>query len=102
MGDYCLYQTDDSQLRVIDAEGKSLYQIPTPAGSPVGKPIMSDRRIVLAGKAGWIMVFDPETGAVTGTTDLGQPVSATPLVDDGMLVVPGTEGVIYRTPVPAN
>jgi outer membrane protein assembly factor BamB len=102
VGDYGLYQTDDSQLRGIDAEGKALFQIPVPAGLPVGNPVMSDGKIVLAGKAGWIVVFDPQTGNVTGEADLGQPVSATPLVKDGMLVVPGTEGVIYRTPVPAN
>ena len=102
IGDICLYQTDDLQLRVIDAEGKSLFQIPLPAGQPIGKPVVSGGKIVLAGKSGWIVVFDPQTGTVSGTADLGQPISATPLINDGMLLVPGAEGVIYRTPVPAN
>ena len=102
VGDIGVYQTDDSVLRGIDAEGKSLFQIPLPDGLPVGKPIMSDGKVVLAGKSGWITVFDPATGAVTGTLDLGQPISASPLVKEGILLVPGTEGVIYRAPLPVK
>lgn len=102
VGDVGLFRTDDSLLRGIDAEGKSLFQIPLPEGVPVGKPVLSDGKVILAGKSGWIVVFDPETGMVSGTADLGQPVSATPIVKDGILMVPGTEGVIYRTPVPVD
>ena len=102
VGDIGVYQTDDSVLRGIDAEGKSLFQIPLPEGLPVGKPIMSDGKVVLAGKSGWITIFDPATGAVTGTLDLGQPISASPLVKEGILLVPGSEGVIYRTPLPVK
>lgn len=102
IGDFCLFETDDLLLTGIDAEGKSLFQVPLPAGQPVGEPIMSEGKIVLVGKSGWVVALDPTTGTVAGTTDLGQPISATPLANDGMLMVPGTEGVIYRTPVPAN
>jgi hypothetical protein len=102
VGDIGLYQTDDSVLRGIDAEGKSLFQIPLPGGLPVGKPVMSDGKVVIAGKPGWIVIFDPAAGTTTGTIDLGQPISSSPIVKDGMLLVPGTEGVIYRTPVPVN
>ncbi|MDB4770746.1 PQQ-like beta-propeller repeat protein, partial [bacterium] len=102
IGDLCLFETDDLLLTGIDAEGKSLFQVPLPAGQPVGEPIMSEGKIVLVGKSGWVVALDPATGTVAGTADLGQPISATPLANDGMLMVPGTEGVIYRTPVPAN
>ena len=59
-------------------------------------------KVVIAGKPGWIVIFDPAAGTTTGTIDLGQPISSSPIVKDGMLLVPGTEGVIYRTPVPVN
>ena len=102
VGDLGLYQTDDAKLRGIDAEGKERFQIELPAGLPVGKPIMGDGQIVLAGKSGWIVAIDAEAGTVAGQADLGQPISATPLLVDSMLMVPGSEGVVYRIPVPSN
>ena len=102
IGDLCLYQTDDSKLRGIDAEGKERFQIELPAGLPVGKPIMGDGQIVLVGKSGWIVSIDAEAGTVSGQADLGQPISATPLLVDNMLMVPGREGVVYRIAVPSN
>jgi len=89
-------------LRGIDAEGKERFQIELPAGLPVGKPIMGDGQIVLAGKSGWIVAIDAKAGTVAGQADLGQPISATPLLVDSMLMVPGSEGVVYRIPVPSN
>ena len=53
VGDIGLYQTDDSVLRGIDAEGKSLFQIPLPGGLPVGKPVMSDGKSCHCRKA-WL------------------------------------------------
>jgi outer membrane protein assembly factor BamB len=102
VGDLCLYQTDDSKLRGIDADGKELFQVELPAGPPIGKPIMHEGQVVLAGKSGWIVAIDTGSGTVLGQADLGQPISATPLLIDNILMVPGSEGVVYRTPVPSN
>ena len=102
VGDLCLYQTDDSKLRGIDADGKELFQVELPAGPPIGKPIMHEGQVVLAGKSGWIVAIDAGSGTVLGQADLGQPISATPLLIDNILMVPGSEGVVYRTPVPSN
>ncbi len=55
---------------------------------------------MLAGRTGWILMIDQASGDIVGQTDLGQPISATPLAVGSQLLVPGTEGVVYITPVP--
>ena len=101
-GDVCLMQTDDSFLRAFDEAGKQRFAVKLPAGSPIGQPLMIDGQIVLCGRSGWIVAIDPGSGTLSGTSDIGQPISATPLSIGPKLLIPGGEGVIYLVDVPAN
>ncbi|MGI9469909.1 MAG: PQQ-binding-like beta-propeller repeat protein [Rubripirellula sp.] len=101
-GELCLFKTDDSKLRGIDADGAQLFEVDIPKGSPIGQPIVVDDTIVLVGKTGWLLAINATSGEVTGQTDLGQPISGTPLVAGTRLLVPGTEGVVYLTEIPRN
>jgi hypothetical protein len=58
--------------------------------------------IILAGAEGWIVVLDAASGEIRGQTDLGQPISATPLLAGTRLLVPGSEGVVYVTTIPVK
>ena len=101
-GNLCLIQTDDSMLRAFGADGTELFELALPAGRPVGQPLRDGDSIILAGDDGWIVVVDANSGQLLGQSDLGQPVSATPLLAGKRLLVPGSEGVVYVTEVPAN
>ncbi|MEM9643433.1 MAG: PQQ-binding-like beta-propeller repeat protein [Planctomycetota bacterium] len=91
-----LIQTDDGVLRALDEQGDQSFEIELPKGPIAGKPFLRDGKILIAGIKGWIRALDAKTGQVVGQADLGQPISATPLmVGGGQLLVPGGEGVIY-------
>ena len=102
VGDFCLIKTDDSKIRAINEDGSEKFAVDLPQGSPVGQPIMVDGNILLAGKTGWLLVIDSASGELLGQTDLGQPISATPLVAGKLLLVPGSEGVVYLTDIPSK
>lgn len=101
-GELCLLKTDDSMLRGFNADGTQVMEVELPKGDPAGEPLFVDGKIVLAGKTGWLIAVDAASGAVTGQSDLGQPISATPLLAGARLLVPGTEGVVYITEIPTT
>ncbi len=101
-GDLCLIQTDDSMLRAFSAEGTQKFELALPGGRPAGKPLRDGEKIILAGTDGWIVALDAGSGKLLGQSDLGQPVSATPLLAGKNLLVPGAEGVVYVTDVPGT
>jgi outer membrane protein assembly factor BamB len=101
-GQQCLILTDDSMLRAITADGQEAFAVSMPPGLPVGKPLLNEGKIILCGATGWLVTIDPAGGQIVGTSDLGQPLSATPMLLGGRLLVPGSEGVVYVADIPAN
>ncbi len=101
-GEIGLLQTGDNMLRGFSADGTEKFEIELPPGAPVGEPIMAGNSIVLAGKTGWLVAIDSTSGQLVGQSDLGQPLSATPLLVGTRLLVPGAEGVVYVTEVPSK
>jgi len=100
VGDWCLVQTEDQMLRGFSAVGEPQFEIPLPAGDPVGDPLMLEDSVLMAGHSGWLVRMDFNTGKMIGQTDLEQPISATPLPVGNRVLVPGAEGVIYIIEVP--
>ena len=89
-------RTDDGLLRGLDEAGDQQLEIALPDGPLVAAPLESEGRLVFAGRNGWLVAIDPESGEQIGSEDLGQPISAPPLpVPGGRLLVPGGEGLIY-------
>jgi outer membrane protein assembly factor BamB len=101
-GDQTLIQTNDSILRGIAADGSETFQVELPTGSPIGKPLLHDGKLILSGSTGWIVTIDPAAGQIVGSSNLGQPLSATPYLLNNRLMVPGAEGVVYVADIPAN
>jgi outer membrane protein assembly factor BamB len=102
-GDLCLVVTDDSFLRAFSADGTQKFQVEVPKGIPVGQPVRQDNTIVLnGGLAGWIIAINSDSGKIVGRQELGQPISATPLVIGRRLLIPGVEGVVYISTVPSK
>jgi hypothetical protein len=89
-------------LRAYDTDGQEKFSVALPPGQPVGKPKVSGDSIIMAGKSGWIVTIDPDSGRLIGKTDLQQPISATPFGIGTNLLVPGKEGVIYIVKVPVE
>lgn len=101
-GDVGLVMTNDQSLRGMSVDGTSKFSIPLPKGVPVGQPLQHNGNIILCGKSGWVAVIDPVAGQLVGLTDLGQPLSATPIILKERLLVPGEEGVVYIIPIPSS
>lgn len=101
-GDVCLVQTDDSRIRAFDEAGKQRFEIEALQGLPIGKPLTIGNSTVLVGDSGWIMNLDLADGRMIGKSDIGQPLSATPLPVGTKLLVPGAEGVIYIEELPTT
>ncbi|TWU34512.1 outer membrane protein assembly factor BamB family protein [Novipirellula artificiosorum] len=100
--DYCVLVTNDSVLRAFGADGKQRFELELPKGEPVAAPIQVGDVMLLAGKEGWLVAFDPATGEIKGRADIGQPISSSPLQVNDRLLVPGGEGVVYITDVPSQ
>ncbi len=99
---FCLIRTNDSVLRAIGEDGKQVFEVPIPEGIIVGEPLFVNSKMILVGKSGWMVAIDAPSGKLLGKSDLGQPISATPLSVASSLLVPGGEGVIYITSVPSE
>lgn len=102
-GDRVWIRTDDGTLRGFDESGNATVEVTLPPGRLVGEPVEVGRQLVFAGRRGWLIAIDPDTGDVQGSIDLGQPISATPLPLPGeRLLVPGEEGLIYLSELEAQ
>ncbi|QDV71386.1 outer membrane biogenesis protein BamB [Rosistilla carotiformis] len=94
--------TDNQKLTAYDSTGKAAWQIDLPAGNPVGDPVLADGSLLIAGEQGWVLRIDPSSGELQGTTDIGQPLSGTPIVFGSVVVAPGAEGIVFAIDPPAN
>ncbi|MCO8124149.1 PQQ-binding-like beta-propeller repeat protein [Stieleria sp. TO1_6] len=101
-GDQAIVLTDDQVLRGVTTDGKQTFAIPVPQGIPVGDVLVHDGQLIVSADAGWIAVIDPAGNQLTGLRELGEPLSATPLVLKDRLLVPGQEGVVYVIPIPSE
>ena len=94
--------TDDQVLRGISRTGEVTFSIPVPKGMPVGQPVMHNGNLILASDSGWVVVINPASGERVGLSEIGQAFSATPLVLQNRLLVPGAEGVVYVLNIPSG
>ena len=102
-GESVMLQTNDGLLRGFDAKGKpTIAPLPLPPGLLVHGVKRIGDKLIIAGKSGWLVAIDAASGKMTGKTNLGQPLSGLPLEAGKKLLVPGTEGVVYITEIPAS
>jgi hypothetical protein len=97
---HVLIMTNDQMLRAYNDQGQEQYAVKVGPGKAVGKPLLHDGKLVVAGAAGWVAVIDPAAGQLSGWKDIGQPLSATPFPYGQQLLVPGAEGVIFTIDMP--
>ncbi|QDV88422.1 PQQ-binding-like beta-propeller repeat protein [Planctomycetes bacterium TBK1r] len=101
-GDQAVVLTDDQVLRGITTDGQTTFAVPVPRGLPVGDAVIHEGNIILVSDSGWIVVIDPASNDPVGLTEIGEPFSATPLVLQDRLLVPGEEGVVYVVKIPSG
>jgi len=100
-GENVLVKTDDGMLRRFDGSGKPTM---TPFALPDGPILPAVKaigdRFLLTGQSGWLVAIDAASGQMTGKMILGEPLSAQPLEVGKVLLLPGTEGLVYISSVP--
>lgn len=101
-GDQAVVLTDDQVLRGVSTDGKQTFAVSVPRGIPVGDVVMHDGNIIIVSSTGWIVVIDPASNDPVGLTEIGEPFSATPLVLQDRVLVPGEEGVVYVIKIPSG
>ncbi|MEZ6088965.1 MAG: PQQ-binding-like beta-propeller repeat protein [Pirellulaceae bacterium] len=100
IGELAVVATDDQKLAAYDSNGKQVWQLDLPTGVPVGKPLVAEGELLLAGQKGWVLKVEPQSGELLGATDIGQPLSGTPIAFSSVFVVPGEEGVVFAIDSP--
>lgn len=102
-GELALVRTDDGVLHGFKTDGTSVFEVEVPDGEIAGYPLSDENRLILVGRSGWIITLDAASGEVIGQIDIGQPISASPvLLDATKLLIPGLEGVVYQAEVPVQ
>ena len=95
-----LLMTSENRLIGFDAGGNEVFATELPEDMPVGDPVVVDGRLLITMSGGNVVAVDPQSGAVAGRIEIGQPLSAAPLSIGNKLLVPGAEGVLYIVDAP--
>ena len=100
MGDHVLLATDDDQLYCLDADQKTVWQVPLPYGPLAGAPIEVDGHYLLAARSGVIWRAETATGNEVARIETGYPLGTGPVrLSDGLLVG-GHDGSLYEVQMP--
>ncbi|MEL7267276.1 MAG: PQQ-binding-like beta-propeller repeat protein, partial [Planctomycetota bacterium] len=99
-GELVLVQTDDNVLRAFNDAGTQSWECKLPAGGLADTPVIVDNQMIATGKRGWVVRISTDNGKVLGQTDLGQPLFGNPLVLNGRMLIPGSEGVVFVDALP--
>ncbi|MCA9132078.1 MAG: PQQ-binding-like beta-propeller repeat protein [Planctomycetales bacterium] len=97
----CILQTE-SQLLAFSSQGKRLWAVDFPNSQLVAAPQEMSGKLILATRGGNVWTLDADSGAVLGQTDVGQALSAAPLVLPAGLMLGSDEGAVLALPVPSG
>ncbi len=95
VGEIALVQTSADGLVALDSAGNRRWQCPLADGTLVGQPISDVEALIVADNRGHVRKIQMMDGSIAGEIDIGQPLSAGPLLIGEQLVLPGSEGVLY-------
>ncbi len=94
--------SDIEGLVAFSSDGKKLWNAPLSQMVLVGRPVLVDGDVLLAGTMGELVRVSLADGKVLARGSAGEPISGTPRLIDGMVVVPGDEGTLIKVPVPSS
>jgi outer membrane protein assembly factor BamB len=95
----CLLQTN-TELLAVSSQGQKLWSRDFPYTQLVAPPTGANSRLLLVTKAGPVLLLDPASGQILGTTDAGQALSSAPLILPSGLLIGSDEGAVLALPTP--
>ncbi len=100
--EFGILQTNE-KLMAFDAEGKVKWATAFPNAQIVGQPTIAGDKLLIATRNGQVWNLDPASGEIKGDVNLGQPLSTSPLFDNGRMYLGTDEGaIIVVTAVPTT
>ncbi len=92
--------TDGEGLVSFDGEAKKLWEAKLPQISLIGEPQLVDTDLVLVGLAGEVLRLASQDGKLIGSANVGEMISASPVVLQGGVVMAGDEGTVFTVKMP--
>jgi outer membrane protein assembly factor BamB len=104
VGDSILVASDREGLLSFDSAGQRDWVTPLENFTPQDNPVrLPDGSLLLyQGPLGELLQLRPDTGELLGRVSIGQAISAAPLATGNRLLVPGADGTVYLTNLPAE
>ncbi|MEZ6137311.1 MAG: PQQ-binding-like beta-propeller repeat protein [Pirellulaceae bacterium] len=90
----------NTKLIAISSDASMTWSIDFPNSQIVAAPADANGNWVLVNRVGQVWVIEPTSGRVVGSSDVGQALSAPPLVLPAGLLVGSDEGAVLAVPVP--
>ncbi len=97
--DRFLVFVDTGETVCFDTQLQQLWsgQLPPDGGDRLaGQPVQVNGSLMMAFESGRVLAVNPDSGEVTGSRDLGQPITHPPVEMGGQLFVAGADGTLHR------
>jgi len=95
----CLLQSN-TELLAVSPQGQKLWSRDFPYTQLVAPPTISNSRLLLVTKAGFVLLVDKANGRTLGITDAGQALASAPIVLSSGLLIGSDEGAVLALPIP--
>jgi hypothetical protein len=98
VGDVVLAVTDREQLLCFEAGPKQRWATKLAYGPLAGAPRRQEQDLLLASQSGVVWRVALADGSETAKTDIGEPLSGSPVPFASRLLVPGSDGTLHVIP----
>ncbi len=88
----------DQTIQAFGADGKQLWSQEFTKEMIAGRPVMIGKNILVTSVSGKLWSLDPTNGNVIAKSDIGQTLSATPLVTPSRVLLGTKDGCVLITP----
>ena len=92
----------DGKLQAVSPGNKLLWSIDFPNSTLLGPPLSSGDSLIALTTGGQVWVINAASGEVTGSADVGQPLSGTAKLIPSGILVGSDEGAVLLLPVPTS
>ncbi len=92
----------DGKLQAISAEGQSQWSIDFPRSTLLGAPLQSGGSLIATTTNGQVWVINAASGEVTGSVDVGQPLSGNAKLIPSGILVGSDEGAVLLLSIPTT
>ncbi len=95
-----VWAATESELISVEGVSQIRWRVEWKHAAPIGRPLVSGGHVCLATKTGWLIQVDPSKGAMVSTIDVGELLSAGPVLYGNRLLVAGQSGTVLMVAPP--